>query len=694
MRRRVQTTLFNDSGDLVGAATVYILRAGADIVTGNTIPAAGSAAVTVRHPGSLKDTDDVSWLASTGVITYAGQLSISGDPTYSAGTWSVTIANSGAEAIIGANGRLVANWQDTDTYVTWYADDTVSSGTAGVTTTSSTGELEFYVDVADIDIYVTKTGETARYFTDLPVEGRGQVDVMEFGATGDGSTDDTNAIQAAIDYAGAVNSGGVVWFSNGTYNYTALIMRSGVTLKGESASGAILSHTAAGVAVDRGAQTGPIIRWHIRDLQLRFNSGTTFGLDFERFSRGTMERCYVLCADGFSGVAIQFGDGATYSAYYNQIISCDIAVDTTEAGTAVKITTSGNENSIWYSKIDNFSVAVDATGTSCNQIKVIGCSIENCASGVTSTDGAIKLGGTSGHVVAFNRFETAGNCIMIDAGSSVGRNYLTNNYYADVSGVQVQDNATTLPLFRTNDGEILVMKTPSLIEGGAFNTPLALNGYKLDLQGAYSTSATADHAFLVADDLSASSDSPEGTVTADFGSIITEITTGRVWVKETTDSSTGWARVKTEGSSSYAEMYMTTPAATGTITATTYLEIGGTVTAGLKSSDFTVATASGGRITYTGTETKVFRVSASFSATSTEASTIIRFRLAKDQVTDAKTEISRKLSATPSDEAAMSVSGLISLATDEYVELYCTLDTISGTDTIQVETLNMTVTEV
>lgn len=45
----------------------------------------------------------------------------------------------------------------------------------------------------------------------------GWFNVMSYGATGDGTTDDTVAIQAAIDAAAAANNGGVVYFPEGTY---------------------------------------------------------------------------------------------------------------------------------------------------------------------------------------------------------------------------------------------------------------------------------------------------------------------------------------------------------------------------------------------------------------------------------------------------------------------------------------------
>lgn len=56
-------------------------------------------------------------------------------------------------------------------------------------------------------------------------------DVMGYGATGNGSTDDTVAVQAAINAANS-NGGGMVWFPKGTYLCTLLTHYSNVSLCG------------------------------------------------------------------------------------------------------------------------------------------------------------------------------------------------------------------------------------------------------------------------------------------------------------------------------------------------------------------------------------------------------------------------------------------------------------------------------
>lgn len=81
------------------------------------------------------------------------------------------------------------------------------------------------------------------------------VSVGDFGATGDGTTDDTTFIQAAIDYAVA-NTIGVVRVPSGTYNITAPIrLYTNVSIIGEGSGSSVISKstntTGTGTALAR-----------------------------------------------------------------------------------------------------------------------------------------------------------------------------------------------------------------------------------------------------------------------------------------------------------------------------------------------------------------------------------------------------------------------------------------------------------
>jgi hypothetical protein len=88
----------------------------------------------------------------------------------------------------------------------------------------------------------------------------GLFNVLDFGATGDGVTDDTAAIQAALDACGT--SGGIVYFPAGTYIITAplLIPAGSITIRGADKSRTQIRKTTntAGVGTDRAFRSGTV----------------------------------------------------------------------------------------------------------------------------------------------------------------------------------------------------------------------------------------------------------------------------------------------------------------------------------------------------------------------------------------------------------------------------------------------------
>ena len=92
------------------------------------------------------------------------------------------------------------------------------------------------------------------------------INVKDFGAVGDGVTDDTAAIQAAIDSRAVINAGGTVYFPNGRYvvSSTINLTANGILLKGESKSMARFwaNHTnGAVIRITRGS-------CQVKDLQI------------------------------------------------------------------------------------------------------------------------------------------------------------------------------------------------------------------------------------------------------------------------------------------------------------------------------------------------------------------------------------------------------------------------------------------
>lgn len=109
------------------------------------------------------------------------------------------------------------------------------------------------------------------------------VNVMDFGAVGNGVADDTAAIQAAINYAAAQTVPPTVIFPAGTYKTTAslTITTSYITLQG-AGSRVVLSYTGSGAAILVGAGIGTtndfLIDVSIQNFKIQLVPSSTAGL--------------------------------------------------------------------------------------------------------------------------------------------------------------------------------------------------------------------------------------------------------------------------------------------------------------------------------------------------------------------------------------------------------------------------------
>lgn len=110
----------------------------------------------------------------------------------------------------------------------------------------------------------------------------GLYSVLSYGATGNGTTDDTAAVQAAINAVPA--TGGVVWFPAGTYKLvtSALTLKSDLVLEGVGTHASIIKQTTTTVSAMAGVD---ITNLTIKNLQIQGpNSGSGNGIALTRSS--------------------------------------------------------------------------------------------------------------------------------------------------------------------------------------------------------------------------------------------------------------------------------------------------------------------------------------------------------------------------------------------------------------------------
>ena len=135
-------------------------------------------------------------------------------------------------------------------------------------------------------------------------------------------------------------------------------------------------------------------------------------------------------------------------------------------------------------------------------------------------------------------------------------------------------------------------------------------------------------------------------------------------------------------------VYLTATGASAGITANTYTNLltGATIADAGITSGFTVDNTNK-RLIYTGASTFDFIVIGAVSMTSSRSNVELDLKIYKNGSAVDNSLIRRKI-GTGSDVGALTIQGVVALATNDYIELWGTLD--AGTsDTVTIEALNL-----
>ena len=249
----------------------------------------------------------------------------------------------------------------TTTLASLYSDNGVTALT-NPTTSSDTGRLQFYAADGRYDIVCSKSGYTTTTITDVLLEDpanagdlmylssgtgavtrsiqgklRETVSVTDFGAVGDGVTDDTAAIQAAFTYAYGLTNGGQIFFPPGIYQISSTISTTlrtdaSITVFGAGKSSQLRLISGSSVNLMTFTAATGIYGAYVTVRDLGFvqpSSGTSNGIFLNNANSALIERCAFFNQNAGITLTSSYNVRINESAFF----SCAYGITTASTGT-------------------------------------------------------------------------------------------------------------------------------------------------------------------------------------------------------------------------------------------------------------------------------------------------------------------------------------------------------------------------
>jgi hypothetical protein len=372
---------------------------------------------------------------------------------------------------------------------------------------------------------------------------RESVSVKDFGAVGDGVTDDTAAIQAALDLLQAQTIG-KVFFPKGTYAHTGLTIAVSAYLdnfiiEGENPKSTILKNTSTGSGLTIGGTLGSEpVYGEIKSIQILGSSSSNHGIQVSEAGRILFEDVWSISNGGSGfhytnawsptfircraddndeyGIYLKGGtnhdingayfEGGAYSANTLDGIYIEAATDDdTISGELINVGFSNNiRNGIWcktpalrvigcffeFNNNSGLKIGDSADARSLTGATVINSFFDALNSGGTNYE-AILIEEANGVSIDGCNFKNVTSAIDIDSASKnitigslcINRKSGTVTNIADVNGTLIVDNTEPL-VIRT---EIVQLGNASV---NKYQVESGTSGFRFDIEGNGATASS------------------------------------------------------------------------------------------------------------------------------------------------------------------------------------------------------------
>lgn len=313
-------------------------------------------------------------------------------------------------------------------------------------------------------------------------------DVKTFGAKGNGTNDDTSAIQAAINNLGA--NGGAVVFPAGVYKTTAtLTVPEKVTLKGTGMRSSVISFSGAGYAIALGSASAKSMVYGtgVADMGVVLTNATSNGITLQTTAGAVVMNVYLEGLIPNSSTAV-FVDGGNVANQFTALTN--IVANHVKYGFRLGTSGAGTVTSVVATNINSFGDTIhgvkDSVGIQIDQdqgqgSRFYGGNVESCTYGIYGKGSYVLVNGM--------RFEGNDTDVYLDKASSawlisggMGLDRVTNN--ATRNQITTSFRSNTEPFGTTSAADYLSGSVPwdpariadSAVTSTDVNVPGALVG--------------------------------------------------------------------------------------------------------------------------------------------------------------------------------------------------------------------------